>query len=224
MNLPAKPSRIDFENIDLSQLSRICKTGEMDSLTDEEKAYFSLMDVVRGMRARLLMPGGRKIVTKAGIIKMLRTAYGVSDWMARRIYDDALNFFYSESSVAPRAWSNLYADKLEKMADLAFSMGKFREARALLGDAAKHRGCFDASAPEIPEELLRPKTAIVYSADARALGAPAADRAELAEFIDSLPEVPEMARSHMRQDAGIEARDMLKRMMDDVKEFAEDAE
>lgn len=223
-NLPAKPSRIDFDNIDLAQLNRIRKSGDIDSLTPEEREYYGLMDMVRGLRARILQPGGHKIVTKAGIIRLLKDYYGLSDWMSRRIYDDAINFFYAESSVSSRAWSNLYAEKLEKMADLAFASGKFKEGRALMNDVASLRGCFDEAAPEIPRELLEPKTAIIYSADAESLGAPAADRRELDAFIDSIPDVPELTRSRVKEDAGIKKKDLLKRMIEDVKEFTDETE
>lgn len=221
-NLPVKPSRIDFDAIDLTTINRILSTGDTDCLTPEERQYYQFMEMVRGLRARLLLPGGQKIVTKAGIIKLLKNSYGLSDWMARRVYDDSINFFYSESAVTPRAWANLYAEKLDKMADVAFASGKFKEARALLNDAAKLRGCFDDNAPEIPDELLQPKTAIIYTSDAKALGAPAADRRELEAFIDTIPEVPQIVRSRVKEDAGIKPKNLLKRMIEDVKEFADE--
>lgn len=224
MNLPDKPSRINFEAIDAGAISRILSTGNLDYLTSQEREYFNLMEMVRGLRARMLLPGGQKIVTKAGIIKLLKNHYGVSDWMARRIYDDAINFFYAESTVTPRAWSNLYAEKLEKMADLAFAAGKFKEGRALMSDVAKLRGCFDEAAPEIPEELLQPRTAIIYTSNAAALGAPGADRRELEEFIDSIPDIPQVTRRRVKEDAGIRPKDLFKRMIEDVKEFADETE
>lgn len=224
MNLPVSPSRIDFEKIDLTAINRILSTGDLECLTSEEREYFSYMEMVRGLRARMLLPGGRKIVTKAGIIKLLKAGYGLTDWMARRIYDDAINFFYAESSVTPRAWANLYAEKLEKMADLAFTAGKFKDGRALMADAAKLRGCFDAAAPEIPDELLQPRTAIIYATDAAAIGAPAANRRELEELIDTIPEIPQNVRNRVKEDAGIRPKDLLKRMAEDVKEFADETE
>lgn len=154
-NLPRKPSRINFEEIDSRQIERILSTGNLESLTPEERDYFDLMEMVRGLRARMMFPGGKRIVTKAGIIKLLKSdAYGLSDWMARRIYADALNFFYSEENVRPRAWANLYAERYEKWADLAASMGKLKEAKSMLHEAAKLRGCYDEATPEIPQELL----------------------------------------------------------------------
>ena len=169
--------------------------------------------MVRGLRARMMFPGGKRIVTKAGIIKLLKSdAYGLSDWMARRIYADALNFFYSEENVRPRAW-----------ADLAASMGKLKEAKSMLHEAAKLRGCYDEATPEIPQELLDASPVILYTHDPESMGAPKADRKELEAFIDSIPEIPEISR-RVKEDAGIMKRNLIQRMIDDEKEFGDESE
>ncbi|MDE6131291.1 MAG: hypothetical protein K2F74_06835, partial [Muribaculaceae bacterium] len=165
MTNSAKPSRIDFEGMDINRISLILADGDMDALTPQEREYYGYMDMVRGLRARTMSADGRRVVTKAGIIKLLRNTYGLSDWMARRIYADSINFFYASDDVTPRAWSNLYADKLDKMADLAIATGKVKEARAMLLDAARLRGCFDDSAPEIPQALLDRKATVTYTSD-----------------------------------------------------------
>ncbi|MCS2369828.1 hypothetical protein NXV03_05455 [Phocaeicola vulgatus] len=66
--LPVRPSRVDFEKVDLNQIQRILSTGTLDSLRPEEREYFSLMEMVRGLRARMRFTNGR-MVTKAGIIR-----------------------------------------------------------------------------------------------------------------------------------------------------------
>ncbi len=225
MNLPRKPSRIDFESVDKFQIERILSTGNIDSLTPAERDYYDLMELVRGLRARMMFPGGRKIVTKAGIIKLLKSdQYGLSDWMARQIYSDALNFFYSEDNVRPRAWANLYAEKLEKYADLAAASGNLKTAANLIERAAKLRGCFDEAAPEIPEELLSQTPVEIYTTDAESMGAPKTDRRELENFIDSIPDIPTIQRQRIKEDAGIKKRDLLNRLLQDVKEFGEENE
>lgn len=223
MNLPHKPSRINFEAIDAHQLDRILKNGETSSLTEAEREYLQLMELVRGLRARMMFPGGNRIVTKAGIIKLLKSdIYGLSDWMARKIYADSLNFFYSEDGVRPAAWRNLYADRLEKWADLSASMGKLKEARSFLVEAAKLRGCYDEQTAEIPQDLLDAAPTVIYTTDAESMGASRADRKELEAFIDAIPDLPEMARARVKEDAGISRRDFIKRISEDIKEFSED--
>ena len=47
---------------DSHQIERILKTGDLESLTPAEREYFNLMELVRGLRARMMMPGGNRIV------------------------------------------------------------------------------------------------------------------------------------------------------------------
>ena len=218
------PSRIDFDRIDMNEIRRILKTGDMSSLTPEEVEYFHLMDAVRGWRARTLTPDGKKIVTKAGIIKVLRQAYGLSDYMARRIYSDALDFFYADADASPTAWRNLYAEKAENLANTALAMGDTKEALSCLKLAAELRGCFKEQQEEIPQELLDRKPIVVYTGDASTLGASKTDRKALEAFIDSIPETPELVRARLRQDAGVEKRNLLQRLIEDGKEFAEEGD
>ena len=42
MNL-VKPTRIDFERIDLSQITRMLSTGDLEALPEAERAYYELM-------------------------------------------------------------------------------------------------------------------------------------------------------------------------------------
>ena len=46
-----KPSRVDFEKADIGQIGRILATGDLDSLPEEQRAYYDLMEMVRGLRA-----------------------------------------------------------------------------------------------------------------------------------------------------------------------------
>lgn len=223
MNLPRKISRVNFENLDARQIERILHNGDVASLTPPEQEYLSMMELVRGLRARMMFPGGNRVVTKVGIIKLLKSeVYGLSDWMARRVYNDAINFFYAEEDVRPAAWRNLYAERLEKWADLSASLGKLKEAKSLLTEAAKLRGCYDEQTAEIPQELLDAAPVVIYTADAESMGATRANRKELEAFIDSIPEIPEVTRNRVKEDAGISRRDFVKRIIEDVKEFGDD--
>ena len=223
-NLPNKPSRIDFEAIDRFQIEQILSSGSLESLTPAEREYYDLMNVTRGHIARFMFPGREKIVTKAGIIKLLKEEYGLSDWMARRIYEDAVNFYGLGDDIQPKAWRSLYADKLDKLANLAASTGQIKTAANLIERAAKLRGCFEAETPTIPKELLDQTPTIIYTTDAESMGAPKADRRELEEFIDSIPDIPVLHRQRIKEDAGLKKRDLLNRLLQDAKEFGEDSE
>ena len=58
-----KPSRIDFDKVDINQIQRILSTGTLEALAPDEREYYSLMEMVRGLRARMRING--KLVTKA---------------------------------------------------------------------------------------------------------------------------------------------------------------
>lgn len=220
MNL-IKPTRIDFERIDLNQITRILSTGDLDALPEAERTYYELMEMVRGLRAR--MRYNSKVITKAGIIKLLKSGtYGLSDWMARQVYSDSINFFYAQENIRPEAFANLYAEKLEKWADSMFLMGKGEEASRILERAAKLRLRFASTETEIPEELLNRKQVVLYTTKRSDLGVPDTDLQELEEFIDDIPDIPVVVRERLKEDAQIKKFNLKKRMLEDAEEFNED--
>ena len=179
-----KPSRIDFDKVDINQIQRILSTGTLEALAPDEREYYSLMEMVRGLRARMRING--KLVTKAGIIRLLKSEpYGLSDWMARQVYADSLNFFYTQDNVRPQAFANLYAEKAENWANTVFLMGNVKEAKNLLKLAAELRGCYKDQQTEIPEELLSQKSTVIYTTSRKDLGVPEIDRKELEELRQS---------------------------------------
>ena len=118
-----KPSRIDFDKVDINQIQRILSTGTLEALAPDEREYYSLMEMVRGLRARMRING--KLVTKAGIIRLLKSEpYGLSDWMARQVYADSLNFFYTQDNVRPQAFRQSVCGKGRKLGEYCFSYGK----------------------------------------------------------------------------------------------------
>ncbi|MDO4165520.1 MAG: hypothetical protein Q4D56_14240 [Bacteroides sp.] len=219
-----KPSRPNLDRVDLNQLQRILSTGSLESLPPAEREYFSLMELVRGLRARMRFANGH-MVTKAGIIRLLKSEpYGLSDWMARQVYQDSLNFFYTQDNVRTEAFSNLYAERAEKWADAAFLSGKLKEARALLKLAAELRGCFRKQEAEIPEELLAQKRVDIYTSNREDLGIPDIDRRQLEAFIDAIPEIPNVVRDNLKEDARIKKMNLKNRMIYDIEEFSQEDE
>lgn len=218
-----KPTRLNPEDIDIGQITKILSTGSLDTLSQAEQEYYSLMEMVRGLRAKMMHSG--KLVTKAGIIRLLKSdPYMLSDWQARQVYADSLNFFYAQENIMPEAFANLYADKLEKWADTCFLMGKAKEAKDMLKEAYKMRGTGGKQEAEIPEELLSKRQIVLYTTKRSDLGVPDIDRRELEEFIDSIPDIPQVVRDNVKEDAGIRSFNLKKRMFHDIKEFSEDAE
>lgn len=218
-----KPTRIDFDRVSLDKLNTILSTGSLDALNEAERAYFYMMDLVRGLCAKMKFEKENKYVTKAGIIKLLKSEqYGLSDWMARQVYNDAINFFYQRSEISVEAFNNLYAEKCEAWAEQMYEIGDVKEARNLLKLAGEYRGCFKPKETSIPEELLNQKRVDIYTSNREDLGIPAIDRKELNEFIDSIPEISSATRESLKEDAGIKKFDLKKRMLHDIEELSEE--
>lgn len=214
-----RPSRIDFDNLDINQIQRIYTTGSLENLTPAEQVYYSLMEKVRGLRARMRING--RLITKAGIIRNLKEADSLSDYQARRVYADAVNFFYDTDEVRPKAWANLYAEKCENFSNMLFTMGKPKEALRYIKLAAELRGCFKDQEKEIPVELLNQTPTVIYTTSSADLGAPATDRKRVETFIDSVPEIPEIIRENVKEDARINGFNLKRRMLYDKAEFAD---
>lgn len=196
-------------------------TGDLEALPEAERAYYELMEMVRGLRARMRYNG--KVITKAGIIKLLKSdIYELSDWMARQVYADSINFFYTDENIRPEAFANLYAEKMEKWADSMFLMGKGEEASRILERAAKLRLRFASTETEIPEELLNRKQVVLYTTKRSDLGVPDTNLRELEEFIDDIPDIPVIVRERLKEDAQIKKFNLKKRMLEDAEEFSED--
>ncbi len=111
---------------------------------------------------------------------------------------------------------------MDKLAVLAATTGRLKEARAIYVEAAKLRGCYDIKSAEIPRELLDAAPVVVYDTNPEAMGAPKADRRELEAFIDAMPAIPEITRRRVKEDAGIMRGNILERMAEDIKEFSDE--
>lgn len=216
-------ARFNFEEVSLDRIERVLSTGSLDALPEAERRYYDLMEMVRGLRARLKV--NDKLVTKAGIIRLLKSEpYGLTDYMARRVYTDAINFFWAQDEVRPRAFSNLYADRLENWANLLFIQGQPRVALNYIKLAAQLRGCFDEEPQQIPDELLNQQPTIIYTTDRRDLGLPATNRRQVEQLIDAIPEIPELVRDSLKEDANISKFQLKKRLLHDIEEFSEDTQ
>ena len=216
-------ARFNFEEVSLDRIERVLSTGSLDALPEAERRYYDLMEMVRGLRARLKV--NDKLVTKAGIIRLLKSEpYGLTDYMARRVYTDAIKFFWAQDEVRPRAFSNLYADRLENWANLLFIQGQPRVALNYIKLAAQLRGCFDEEPQQIPDELLNQQPTIIYTTDRRDLGLPATNRRQVEQLIDAIPEIPELVRDSLKEDANISKFQLKKRLLHDIEEFSEDTQ
>lgn len=181
-----------LDNVKYDQLQSFIMNGRQGELPDELVEYISHLELVRSMYD--------KYMSKAAILKVLRSsAYGYTEFMARKIFSEALNFFYSDNSVKREAWGNIYADKLDNLALLAIESDDWEGARRCFADAAKLR-MGEEQKTEIPEELLD-RRPVFYTLNPEDVGLPGkVNRHKLAAWIDNLPDIDASERARIHRD------------------------
>jgi len=207
---------IDFNSIKPDQIALVLKTGSLDSLPVEYQEYYNLMDFVRGLAAKSTYK--EKLITKAGIIKLLKKEKGLSDYQARILYEDSINFFYSSQIIKVESFANLYADQLDEAALLALHTNQLDTYKDLKKEAFKMRSYGQNKKIEIPEELYR-KQYVIYTTDVEDVGGIPEDLKELERQLDALPEVPTMKLQRAKMEAGITKFNVLQMMAEDAETF-----
>jgi len=210
-----------FDDLNPNQLAIVLKTGSLANIPEEYQEYYSLMEKVRGLRAKGTFDD--KIITKAGIIKLLVKTHGLSDQSARRLFDDALNFFYAQDNVKPQAFANLYADKLDDAAQLALHTNQLETFERLTNSAAKLRGCFITKTPEIPQEMFL-KQNVIYTVSPEDVGLIAEDKKEVERLLDALPDIPAIKMQRVKADAGVKGYkyNVIRNMAEDIDDFVDE--
>jgi hypothetical protein len=211
----------NFDDLNPNQLAVVLKTGSLANLPLEYQEYYSIMEKVRGLRAKSSF--NDKIITKAGIIKLLKNEHSCTDLQARKLYDDAINFFYAQDNVKPEAFANLYADRLEEAATLALHSNQLDSFERLLMSAAKLRGCFEKKTPEIPKELYQKQT-IIYTTNPEDVGLIPEDKKEVERMLDALPDIPSIKLQRVKADAGITGYkyNVIRNMAEDQDDFIDE--
>jgi len=186
----------DIEGIEYERLQEYIENGRTADMPHEMVQYLEQLDLVRGLINR---NKGKEIV-----VSLLKgPPYNLSDYLARKRYTEAINFFYLDNEVKKQAWRNLYADKLEKAANLvlhtATSAKDLDIYKNILLAAANMRGLGEADKEELPAELYE-RPIKIYSNDVKVLDIPEVSRYELQKMIDSF-EIPETEKERLKGEA-----------------------
>ncbi|OJX55550.1 MAG: hypothetical protein BGO88_04870 [Flavobacterium sp. 38-13] len=188
-----------IDQIDLSDIYEFIEKGSLSDAPEGIAEYLVLLDKIRGMAMRIDQFG-----SKEAIVKHLILVDKLSRYKASKVYDEAMEYFYVDSTISKKAWINIYAEKMDKM--INFSMQTVKDVNdaskvvKMLVDVANHREVHTPDKEELPEELFRAPF-IVYSADAEFLGLPKINRQRLSEMIDSFPELTEKEKMHIKREA-----------------------
>jgi len=203
----------ELEQYDM--LQQYINTGHGDNMPEEERLYYEQLDMVRCLH--------NKYESKSFIVNALKTSYpDLSMYLANKVYYEALNFFYLDNAVKKEAWANVYAEKLDNAAVIAFEMNDMKTYKELVVEAAKMRGVFKEDKAELPEGFYD-RRPIVYSIDASMFNLPKANRNTLANYIDNLPDIPESdkKRLHLEGMTGKSDASVLDVNIDDIEYLSE---
>jgi hypothetical protein len=180
------------------------ETGAEGDLPTEMVEYLSTLEMIRGMHMRY--------ENRSAIIKLLQLPpYALSPYLSNKYYSDAINFFYLDNAIKKQAWRNMYAEMLERSAELVIKTAKTSKDldiyKNIILAAGNMRQLNEAEPDDIPEEFFK-KPVKIYTLDPELVGRTKANRYELARHIDGL-DIPEREKLRVKADAMIEDIDLF---------------
>ena len=189
---------MDTNSYELHELQAFMNSGQT-SLPEHMQKYLEHLDTIRSMH--------QKYNSKRFIINYLVASNHVTRQEALRWYSDAINFFYLNNEITKEAWRNVYAEKLEDAASVAWHLNDMETFSRNIIRAADLRQLNKEDPPTLPADFYDRRT-IIYSTDISKLGIKRESRVKLAEFIDAL-DITELEKDDARKDAGILDVDFL---------------
>jgi hypothetical protein len=180
------------------------ETGASDNLSTEMVEYLSTLELIRSMHMRY--------ENRQAIVKFIQgPPYSLSPYLANKYYSDAINFFYLDIDIKKQAWRNMYAEMLERSAEIIIKTAKTSKDidiyKNVILAAGFMRQLGEPEPDDIPEEFFQ-KPIKVYTIDPELVGRKKANRYELARHIDSL-DIPEREKLRVKGDALIEDLDLF---------------
>lgn len=191
----------DLRDIELDEIYDFVENGIPGDKTSDVMLYMLEMEKVRGMMLRL-----DKYASKDAVINHLMKIDGYSRYFATKLYNQAVEYFYCDTTISKSAWRNVIADKMEKVITFAIRTMKDTTDASKVGkmlfDLGKLRQLDQPDIDDFPEGLFdRPFK--LYTLDPEKAGIEKADRRELSAFINELPEISELHKDILKREANI---------------------
>lgn len=180
------------------------ETGSQGDLPEELIEYISILELIRGMHMRY--------ENRNAIVKFIQQPpYGLSEYHATQYYTDAINLFYLSNEIKRQAWRNVYAEKLDRAADLVLMTATTSKDidiyKNIIYAIKDFRQLGEPEPDDIPEEFFK-KPVKIYTLDPTQVGRSRPDRNLLAKHIDKL-DIPETDKQRIKSDAMIEEIEFL---------------
>lgn len=195
---------LKLEDINLSHVYEFVQTGKIEdskNIDPNVPRYLELLEKCRGFHLRIDEFGH-----KDAIIAHLRNVEGLTYYVANNIYNDAMEYFYSDKQISKDAWRNIIAQYMQKNYILAIQLAQdtkeVASANKILLEMAKTLR-LDQPDEIKPDEAAYTQPFKMYSIDAEFLGLPAINRSELAKLIDNFPEISEKHKIRLKQEAAL---------------------
>jgi len=190
-----------IDNVGLDDLKEFLETGNPENAPEAIVQYVEMLGKIYSMTLRI-----DKFGSKEAVLKHLIAFEGLSRYKASVLYNETLEYFYTDKEVSKKAWRNFYASILDQEINFSRRIKKDTADSKRIADmvekAANMRGAFDEEIEELPEELFRPPF-IVYTCDTQLLGLPTVDRNKLSAQVDKYAELSEKEKIQIKREAQI---------------------
>lgn len=189
---------MEISNDKYDQLITFIETGAEGNLPAEMVGYLELLELIRSLHMRFK--------NRRAIINLLqKPPYELSYYLASKRYSEAINFFYLDHEIKKDSWRNMYAEKLDRAADLvlatATSSRDIDVYKNIIYAAMEARQLSKEDKEELPDEIFEKKIKI-YTLDPTDLGRERPNRNLLAAKIDNY-KIPEKEKERLKSEAGI---------------------
>lgn len=181
--------KYSFDDIELEDLLEWMESGK--NIPPKIAEYALLLEKIWGMYRRQF-----DFPNQEAIINYLVQVDGFKRYEAVKLLKDALTHFSSESSLPKDIWRNLLADKMMKCFTAAIKLAKtpkdFLDSVKILATIKDTLQLDKEEILDMEEDLM--KQIQILTTDIKMFGEEPVSRAELAAFIDTLPDVPEKVK------------------------------
>jgi hypothetical protein len=188
-----------IKDLSLEDLVEFRDHGDMTNAPSEVLQYALELEKVHGMHLRIKDYGSRD-----AIINHLVKFNGYSNYLAAKLHDEMLEYFYGDRTISKNAHRYRLADLMEKGINTALVLAKdAKEVIAAIKEiksVAQVLQLDQTDGREFPVELLA-KPVKLYTSNAEALGMMPMDRYKLGTFIDELEGLTEPQKIMAKRDS-----------------------
>lgn len=188
-----------IKDLSLEDLVEFRDHGDMTNAPSEVLQYALELEKVHGMHLRIKDYGSRD-----AIINHLVKFNGYSNYLAAKLHDEMLEYFYGDRTISKNAHRYRLADLMEKGINTALVLAKdAKEVIAAIKEiksVAQVLQLDQTDGQEFPVELLA-KPVKLYTSNAEALGMMPMDRYKLGTFIDELEGLTEAQKIMAKRDS-----------------------